>query len=185
MNVNLEINKDEDDDIEGSIKEFLEEGLQKILSKITSESCNLISNPSFLLSEAYRLSERIEKEKLGVSDFHNLFEETKNNVGTYHEASITLAIVYGIHSLKRDLHWANQQLMEKISMRYRFRPWMYDVLLLVNKLKVKYNHTNYIKQLNNELLSGDKTVVINIGNDASINLYSPGNFIGKTIKYGK
>ncbi len=179
MNINLKNQTEEEEKPTSCFMEFLDKGLLEILSNNSNAKDYHVIDNDKILSEAYQLSERIEKEKSSDSDYHQLFHELKLSLGSYYAASITMSIVFAIHSLKFNLCWQNQLLLGKIAKRYKLRPWMDDIHKLVKDLKRIQYQTAALNQL------GEKKIILKLEGAANINVYSSGNFIGKTISYGK
>lgn len=142
----------EDDSVCSSSRELFDNSLITIFNS-PRHKYQIGLTPSKMLSEAYRMSERVEDELLNEKSYHQLYESAKNRLGTYHAASISMAMMYAILSCKTDNHFYTQTLLNKIEEKFRLRPWMDDVKYCIDCYKDDNRNSSKIKitvQINNK-----------------------------------
>ena len=119
--------------------------------------------------EALLLFTRIVNDGLSAKDIHWLLNEEKTNLGFYHAANYVMMAVCGMLSQRRGLSYNNQDLLRKLTEKYRMRPELEEFFLATRNCKIPLAGLNPIIQVEH----------------ADIKILSPGNLIGKTIQYGK
>ena len=162
----------EEDEIESSSQELLENKLLSIFNSIKYNPYQIGLAPDNMLREAYWLNHQVVEGNLDDKAFHELYETTKQKLGTYQAATISMGMLYVILSCKSIKTLQTKALLNKLNDRFKLRPWMTPVKELISNYNKSMNGINHIK-MNQEKDNGGFTIIVN----------SPGNFIAKDINF--
>ena len=98
--------------------------LRKIYQSTNTESFVMDLDADTILAEVYRVSLRVEKEKLDDTDYHDIYRDFQKKFKWYHAASISMMFLYAVLSTKKHLSMETLCLIRRIGQQYRHRPQM-------------------------------------------------------------
>lgn len=186
-----------------TMKEFLKEPLNQKLYEVYLGIKRNAPSQDFhtlqLFNEVYYICSKIICDNRPDPDLNHYIRIVKNDMGWDYPSSIVVNMIYAVLSLREGNTKEIEMLLEAIRQHYRMNTYKTPFCLLVEE-ELRQHHsfkveTTYHKNTDEKptkVLQLDKlfmekeggSIVINV-NEAEIKVLSPGNVIGKTIKYGK
>lgn len=167
--------------VEDIKEDAINDELYGLFLKVKDSPRHIGIKPENLFNEVYGVCDRISHDKSPEEHLDIYAKEIEQDMGWHYAVDLVMTMVYNVIRLKKKETEKNKRILSAIEHTYQHNCY-WQPFLNVQPRRADLAAT--ILQLKRQLAKKkEQPIVIQVG-DANINLYSGGNIIGNTIKYG-